>query len=332
MPLLSVILPFYNAQHTLKPALQSLQTQIFSDFEVIMVDNASTDSSRRIAEAFCEADSRFRLLTETRRGVVFAANTAAHHAAAPFIARMDADDIALPQRFMKQIEFLQQSPGTALVGSNVIYQSHLPKSRGFRLYVEWLNSVATPEEIKNKRFIELPIANPTIMFRRTAMEKHGLYRKGDFPEDYEMILRWLHNSLEMNKLAEPLLIWNDYSQRLTRTCPEYSKTAFFRIKARYLAQWLEQHNPFHPEIWVWGASRIARRRSELLEEYGVKISGYIDIIEKAEEFRAILPHQLPPPRHIFVVSYVAARGAKQEIKKIFNQKNYVEGLHYIFAA
>lgn len=330
-PKISVILPFFNAEATLSFALESLANQTFPDFEVILVNNNSSDKSPEIAQKFCTTDSRFKLFCESRQGVVYAANTAASHAKGKYIARIDADDLALPQRLEKQFGFLETHPQTGLVGTNLIYRSHIPHTKGFKLYVQWLNSLKNADEIRQKRFIELPIANPTTMFRSETMRQHGLYRKGNFPEDYEMVLRWLNAGVQIDKMPDRLLIWNDYPQRLTRTNPDYSKDAFFEVKARYLAKWLEKHNPFHPEIWVWGASRLARRRSEKLEKYGIKIVGRIDIVEKPDNPDCFLPRQLPPPTRCFVVSYVAARGANRLIAAELNQKGFAEGENFMFA-
>ncbi len=97
------------------------------------------------------------------------------------------------------------------------------------------------------------------------------------PEDYELWLRWLHGGVKICKISKMVLEWHDYGNRLTRNHPNYSDEAFYRIKTHYLAKWLKAYNPCHPEVLVWGASRISRVRAELLESYGIRIKSYIDI-------------------------------------------------------
>ena len=103
------------------------------------------------------------------------------------------------------------------------------------------------------------------------MEQHGLYRSGDFPEDYEMWLRWLDQGVKIAKVPQIVLDWHDSETRLTRTDSIYSDRAFYEVKSRYLAKWLSEHNPFHPYVHVWGASRISRRRVRILEKHGMFI-------------------------------------------------------------
>ncbi len=122
------------------------------------------------------------------------------------------------------------------------------------------------------------------------MEQFGLYLSGDFPEDYEMWLRWLDQGVKIAKVPEVVLDWHDSQGRLTRTHPIYSDRAFYEIKSRYLAKWLSAHNPYHPKVWVWGASRISRRRAKILEQHGVSIDVYIDIDREPGSGRvAMLP-------------------------------------------
>ena len=114
----------------------------------------------------------------------------------------------------------------------------------------WTNGLLTHEEIALARFVESPLAHPSVMFRRSLVERWGGYAEGAFPEDYELWLRWLDAGVRMEKLADPLLIWNDSPTRLSRRDPRYAAEAFYRVKARYLARWLA---PQHAQGTVHGA-------------------------------------------------------------------------------
>jgi glycosyltransferase involved in cell wall biosynthesis len=329
-PEVSVILPFYNAETTLTSAIESILSQTFRDYELLLIDNNSSDKSSSIAQNFAKKDSRVKLLHEMKTGVANAMNCGLENARGQFIARMDADDVSLPERFEKQVNYLKVNPEIGLVGCEVKYIAHEKNTTGFKRFVNWVNSFHTPEEIGQNRFVEIPVVNPTILFRKEIYEKRGGCLQGDFPEDYEMQLRYLEAGVKMAKLPERLLEWHDYSTRLTRTDERYSTEAFFRTKAVYFKKWSEKHNPFHPDIWVWGAGRKTRQRARLLENEGLKIQGFIDIVKnKTTEKKTLHFTEVPPPGQLFIVPMVTKRGARKLIKDYLSGGGYEEGKNFM---
>ena len=329
-PEISVILPYFNAEETLYTAIKSILDQTFPDFELLLVDNNSTDNSCNIARDFSKTDERIRLLAEPKHGVANAMNCGLQNATGHFLARMDADDVSHPKRLQKQVEFLNQNPEIGLVGSSVKYIPHEKNTEGFHRFVEWANSFHSTEEIELKRFMEIPVINPTILFRREIYEQLGGCLHGNFPEDFEMQLRYLEAGVKMAKLDEPLLEWHDYSTRLTRTDKRYSTKAFFRVKANYFAKWSQKNNPFHPEIWVWGAGRRTRKRAKMLEKEGLIIKGYFDIVRgKTTEKLSLHFTEIPLPGNIFVVPMVSARGATKKITDYLLKVGHKEGSDFI---
>ncbi|MCF6356663.1 MAG: glycosyltransferase [Draconibacterium sp.] len=329
-PKVSVILPFFNAEKTLKAAIKSILKQSFYDFELLLINNNSTDSSFTIANSFAEKDSRIRLLIEKKQGVANAMNCGLKNARGKFIARMDADDISMPRRLEKQLQYLNNNPEIDFVGSNVKYVPHNKNSAGFERFVEWANSFYSPKQIDLNCFVEIPVINPTIFFRRELFEKLGGCFDSDFPEDYEMQLRYLAAGVKMAKLDEQLLEWHDYSMRLTRTDNRYSTEAFFKTKAKYFKSWSVANNPFHPNIWVWGAGRKTRQRAKLLEKEGIVIDGFIDIIKFKTTLKTTIHYsEIPKPDNIFIVSMVTKSGVREQIKEFLVKENYVEGVDFI---
>ncbi|WP_319230790.1 glycosyltransferase family 2 protein [Draconibacterium orientale] len=326
-PELSVVLPFFNAEKTLKAAIKSILEQTFRDFELLLINNNSTDASLQIAKTLSKADRRIHILNESEAGVANAMNCGLKNARGRFIARMDADDVAHPEKLEKQYNYLEENPSIDFIGSEVEYVPHIAENEGFRRFIDWANSFHTPEEIALKQFIEIPVINPTIFFRRELYEKHGGCRDGNFPEDYEMQLRYLSHGAKMAKLPKKLLEWHDYSTRLTRTDERYSTEAFFQTKAFYFKQWSEQNNPFHPNIWIWGAGRKTRQRSAFLQEQGLNIEGYIDI--KKTKPDTLFYQELPEPGQLFIVSMVTNTGAGKKIREFLIQRNYAEGKDFI---
>ena len=175
------------------------------------------------------------------------------------------------------------------------------------------------------------------MFRADLPGRYGGYRQGDFPEDYELWLRWLEAGVVMAKLPETLLTWNDPPQRLSRVDPRYAAEAFHRIKAGYLARFLAARNPFHPDVIVAGAGRITRRRACHLLDYGVRITAWLDVdprkVDKVVAGRPVWPlFRVPPPDACFVVPYVASRGATAFLTTFLEARGFVAGRSYLPAA
>ena len=332
IPLISVILPFYNAEDTLSSAINSIFNQSIEQWELILVDNASTDHSRNIAQSFVEKDTRIRLVDEPNRSVVSAFNTGLAQAQGSYIARMDADDISYPTRLATQRFFLRKHPEIDVVSGRVLYQAKF-RQEGMQQYVNWVNSITTPEQITKNQFVELPAINPSLMFRRLALNQYGSYRNGDFPEDYELLLRWLSLGATISKVEDVVLDWHDAPQRLTRTDKRYSSEAFYRIKTTYLGRWLKQNNPFYPKVVVWGAGRKSRQRAKLLGAEGISITAYIDIVpNKTKEHPCIYYQDIAPPGQYFILSYVSNRGQRAKIRDFLLAKGYREAIDFLLVA
>lgn len=202
--LVSVVLPFYNAPH-LNEAIESVLAQSYSNFELLLVDNGSTDHSKSLAEKYA-CDQRVKLLNEPKRGVVHAANKGMSFANGNYIARMDADDIAYPERLELQVRELDSNPHIGMVSGMVDYHGE-ETNEGFRLYVDWVNTICSSEQIQLNQFVELPLVNPSIMFRKALLEQFGGYEEGDFPEDYEWFLRLLREGVGMCKVKKTVIKW-----------------------------------------------------------------------------------------------------------------------------
>lgn len=333
MPDISIILPFYNAAQTLERALISIANQSFDDFECLLINNNSTDKSIEIASRFCDGDHRFLLAHEPKQGVVHAHNLGMKTAGGKYIARMDADDWSFPDRLMKQFTFLEHNHEYDVVAGRAEYVAHKAETEGFERYVNWSNGIIDYKDILLTQFIESPIINPTAMWRKEVSTHHGSYADGDFPEDYELWLRWLERGVKIHKLPDTLIRWYDSENRLTRVDDKYSDSAFFNIKTRYLANWLLNHNTFHPNVVVWGASKISRNRAKLLEKHGVSITAYIDLSHKRQLDKEVIYYKnIPSPRNIFVLVYLKEETMRFKTQGFLKDRGFIEGKNYLLVS
>ncbi|MBK9137297.1 MAG: glycosyltransferase [Verrucomicrobia bacterium] len=330
-------MPVRNAVATVGVAVQSIVEQAFTDWELVAVDDGSTDGTDQRLRQLGAGEPRIRVVYRPARGIVAALNEGMALARGRLIARMDADDESHPERLAQQVAALERDPGSGVVGTRVAFGGDPLAQAGYALHVAWLNALVTRREISLNRFVESPFAHPSVMFRRELVERHGGYRDGPFPEDYELWLRWLEAGVEMAKVPATLLTWNDPPGRLSRTDPRYDAEAFHTCKAPYLARWLARHVSARRQILVWGAGRPTRRRAEWLVRHGVEIHGYVDVdpqkIGRQFAGRPVVgPDAVPSPDAVFILGYVAKRGARELIRDCLGRRGYEEGRDFLLAA
>lgn len=330
----SVVMPVYNAQLTLERSVGSIQAQTLQAWELIVVDDGSTDQSLNWLKQRAAQDARICVLSRAHEGIVAALNAGLHAAQAPLIARMDADDWSHPERLERQVAYLNAHRDCGGVSCQIAHIAEDEQQSGYAHYVAWLNSIDTAQLIQARRFIESPLCHPSMCFRRSLIDDYGDYRAGDFPEDYELWLRWLDQGVQLHKLPQTLLHWHDLPARLSRSDARYREAVFYACKSRYLARELRRRLNGRG-LWCWGASRRARRKLEHLLSHGFAPAGYIDIRSSQREnspLKVIAPGELPGPEQAFVLSYVARRGAREQIQAYLEQRGYREVRDYLLNA
>ncbi len=335
--LISVVLPFHNSEATLARAIRSIQNQTYRDWELLLADDGSTDSSPDIARSFSKNDPRIRLLQLPKRGIVPTLNDALTRARGKYIARMDSDDYSHPERFTLQIGMLNKNADLGLVSCLVRHIDSVFHAPGYKAHVHWLNTLITPEQHFLARFIESPVAHPSVLYRNELLQTHGSYSQGDFPEDYELWLRWLSAGVRFAKIPEYLLDWHDSPDRLSRTDARYNTDAFYKIKCKYLAAWLKHHQVPDRPFWLWGAGRITRKRFRLLEQLHRPFDGFIDIDPKkigtiVAGRKVFSPASLRHYPDVFILAAVGTRGARNQIVQHLKSFGKIEGLDYLCTA
>ena len=331
-PLVSIVMPVRNAALTLIECLETIRTQSLKAWELIAVDDGSEDDSSLMLLEFAQSDARVRVLSPGRVGLIAAINLGNESARADLIARMDADDIMLPERLEQEFDYLNEHPDAALVGSRVKLFPEDQIQTGYREYIRWQNDCLTSNQIANHIYLESPLANPSVMFRKELFIQFGGYRDGPFPEDYEFWLRLHQAGVRMAKIPEILLLWRDSIDRTTRTDSRYSRSAFDDIRAHYLAQDPRLHAG--RPIVIWGAGRSTRRRAAKLSAQQIDFAAYIDIDpnkigQQSLDIPVHPPEWLDRPEKPFVLNYVANHGARERIEEILTNYGYEIGTDYL---
>jgi cellulose synthase/poly-beta-1,6-N-acetylglucosamine synthase-like glycosyltransferase len=344
MPAVSVLVPCCNAAATLDVAFSSLARQTLADFEVIAVDDGSSDATRQLLQDWTKHDARFRIFHQAHAGITTALSFGLQACRAGIIARMDADDYAYPQRLECQLEYLRSNPPVDVVSCQVESFPDSETGTGLRLYLEWQNSLLSDEEIRREMFIESPLVHPSVMFRKEVVKCAGGYQENGWPEDYDLWLRLYCAGAVFARLPQVLLAWREHPQRLTRMDRRYSMENFMRARAHYL-----RRGPLAgcDAVYIWGAGMMGRRLGRALELGGgpldvcVPLVAYVDIDpHKIGSTRRGLPVLSPPQlrerwksdAHPVVLAAVGTRGARPEVRRRINDLGLIEGHDWWFSA
>jgi len=338
MPSVSVLLPCYNAARTLAEALDSLACQTLRDFEIVCVEDGSTDETRELLSAWQERDSRLKVFYQPHAGIITALNAGLQVCSAPIVARMDADDRAYPERLRLQAAYLDCHPEVDVVSCRVAGFPDGELREGFRIYIEWLNGLLSDEQIRREIFVESPLPHPSVAFRRDAVLRAGGYEEHGWAEDYDLWLRLYLAGCHFAKLPDFLLDWREHPARLTRSDGRYSLENFLRLKAFYLLR-----GPLRGRdaLILWGAGMVGRRLGKQLLRLGAPLTAYIDIdprkIGSRRHGKPILaPEGLPDCwrscQNPVLLAAVGARGARQLIRMRLEALGLREGQDWWSAA
>ena len=191
IPKISVVMAAYNEEQTIRSAITSILEQTFADWELIIVDDTSTDSTSTIVKEFQEKDQRIRLLVnQSNLGLAASLNRGIAIARGKYIARMDADDTSYPDRLHLQKEFLETNQEIAVVGGNADLADELDN------VIRSTKMPRTPEEI-NRLIVKMcPLIHPSVMYRLDFIQKMGGYdERLRRKQDYDLWLRGIrtHN-------------------------------------------------------------------------------------------------------------------------------------------
>ncbi len=277
--LISVLLPVFNGEFFLADCLYSILNQSYPHFEVIAVNDGSTDSSMAVISRFVSLDSRIRSFSlSTNRGIVAALNFGLTRCRGKWIARMDADDWMDPYRLELQLEHALEHPEVDLWGCRIELFSHQGTlSPGQIRYQDWSNALITNQEIKANIYAESPIMHPTFFLKREFCESMKGYRDHPWPEDYDFILHADRKGAVFGKLPEILLKKGDHPTRLARTDFRCKRKAMFQAKAHYFS--LKPEICEKRSIVIAGTGSAGRDTYKALTEKGVPIHGFVDNIE-----------------------------------------------------
>ncbi len=333
-PRVSVLMPVRDAADVLEGAVESIRRQTLESWEMVAVDDGSGDRSLEVLRRCAAADGRVRVFDSERRGIVEALERGRALSRAPLIARMDADDLADPQRLEAQVSFLESHPDLGLCGTHVRYFPRRRVRAGAKRYESWLNSLRSPADLLRDLWIECPLAHPSFTVRASALDRVGGYRDRGWPEDYDLVLRLWVEGVGMGVVPRVLHHWRESPDRLSRTDPRYGPDRFRAIKLHFLSRTLllERNG-----IVIWGAGRIGKSFARDALERGLRIRAFVDLDPRkvGQEIHGapvIPPAEAARLRDALSLAAVGQPGARGEIRQALQGFGWQEGLDFVAIA
>lgn len=332
--MISVLLPFRNAEATLGEAVESVLADMAGTDEMVLVDDSSTDASHRVARTFADRDSRVRIVREDleRTGIAHALGRGLAACQGEWIARMDADDVSLPGRLAAERALMEEDATLGVVATQVdLFGAPGP---GIQRFVDWQNGLVSPDDHARSIFVETPVCHPSTLIRRAALDEVGGFRAGSFAEDYDLWLRLHAAGFRFAKVPRILFRWRIHGLNTTFTDPRLSFDALRKLRAEHLARRIDR--PFA----IWGAGAAGRRLARELETYETRASFFIDIdprkIGRTARGVPILTVDDALVRvrseGSLVVVAVAAFGARDLVRERLLRAGLVEGTDFVCAA
>ncbi len=274
MPRVAVLMPVRNAAATVRAAAVSILRQTERDLALVCVDDGSTDASAEILDALAARDRRIVVLRGPGEGIARALNRGLAVCDADLVARMDADDVAHPERLALQRAALAADPSLAAVGSRVrLFPGRIVRA-GMRRYAAWLNGLTGPDELRRDLFVEAPLVHPATTIRREALARADGWRDGDFPEDYDLWLRLHAAGGRLANVPRTLLAWREAPSRATRTDPRYALDRHVALKCRHLAA-----GPLagRREVALWGAGETGKAFADALRGEQIRVALFVEV-------------------------------------------------------
>ncbi|APY00018.1 glycosyltransferase [Lacinutrix venerupis] len=330
-PLISILIPFKNTELFLGECLDSIINQTYSNWELLIIDDNSTDNSYSLVESYTKKDTRIKLFKNEGSGIINALKLAFSKSKGTYITRMDSDDIMPNIKLETLLKNLQQHGKCYIATGLVSYFSAEGISDGYRKYETWLNKLTSKGTNYSEIYKECVIPSPCWMISREDLLNIDAFNPTRYPEDYDLTFRFYQANYKIIPCNQTLHFWRDYGTRASRTDANYAENSFIDIKLYYFLKL--DYNKEQPLV-IWGAGNkgkaIARKLNALnIPFYWIcdnpkKIGKHIYNVE-------MKPFQyLETLKHFQCIVSVANNEEQQTIRAYFLKLNKKSMTDYFF--
>ena len=252
-PLVSIIMAAKDTAPYIKDCLDSILNQTYPHWELIAINDNSTDETPEILKSYSEKDHRIRVFPSERRKLIPTLKEGYRHVKGTLINRMDSDD-RMPHDKLEVLveEWEKYGKGNIIAGGTEHFVDEGEVGEGFRRYERWLNEVAKNETHYQEIYRECVIPSHCWIIHKEDFDKVGGFEPEVYPEDYDLCFRFYKEQLVVHGIDKVLHHWRDRSNRISRTWEEYKDNRYFDMKLRYFYEL--DRDPSRPLV-VWGAGK-----------------------------------------------------------------------------
>jgi len=260
-PLISILIPFKNTETYIAECLDSILKQTYKNWECIVIDDNSTDSSLKVVERYATKNNRIQLYKNSGSGIIDALRTAYSNSSGDYITRMDSDDIMTLNRLEVMVGNLEKFGRKHLAVGQVKYFREDGLNDGYAKYEAWLNALTANGTNYSEIYKECVIPSPCWMVHRKDFLACDGFNPNRYPEDYDLAFRFYKAGYNVIPCDKILLHWRDYSSRTSRTHVHYAQNYFLEIKVHYFLKL--DYNKKRP-LTIWGAGAKGKQVAKLL--------------------------------------------------------------------
>lgn len=331
MDLISIVMPVKNTSLFLEECLNSILNQTYTHWELLAVNDHSTDNSFDILHNYSEKDNRIKVFDNDGKGIIDALSLAYKKSSGELITRMDSDDIMQLQKLeLMHADLKQNGKGNIALGL-VKYFSEEQLGEGFSKYESWLNTLTKKGNNFFEIYKECVVPSPCWMVWREDFDKCGGFNSDVYPEDYDLVFRFYRCGLKCLSSNNLLHLWRDYPTRTSRTDQHYGDSSFIEIKTNYF---LKLHYDSSRNLVVWGAGKKGKFVAELLLKNDIPFQWICDNPKKIGKDiynQKMLPFTaLDEIENAQSIVTVASPSAKKEIENYFSDRKQLPMKDYYF--
>lgn len=275
--LVSIVMPVRNAEPYLEECLESIIAQTYKNWELVAVNDHSTDNSAELLRNFASKDSRIRVLKNRNKGIIPALQMAYSVSKGACITRMDADDIMASNKLELLLKILVNNGSGVVATGKVSYFSEAGIGEGYKRYEGWLNALIDEKIHWSAIYKECVIPSPCWMVSRSDFDSCGGFDLALYPEDYDLCFRFYKHGMRVVGSESILHQWRDYGERASRNDPHYADNRFLGLKLRYF---LELEIKTEKNLIVWGAGKKGKVIAKFFVERKVPFLWVCDNKEK----------------------------------------------------
>lgn len=330
-PLVSILTPFKNTELFLSECIRSILEQTYSNWELLIVDDFSTDDSYQIVQDFAKKDARIKLMKNKNAGIIHALRLGLLHSKGAFITRMDSDDVMFSNKLECMATQLLNHGKQHISLGLVEYFSKEGIKEGYKNYETWLNQLTITGSNYSEIYKECVIPSPCWMVHKEDLMACEAFNPDRYPEDYDLAFRFYKHNITCIPNNKVLHKWRDYSSRASRTDKNYAENHFLSLKLKYF---IELDYNKNKTLVVWGAGNKGKVTAKTLLKNNIYFEWICDNPNKIGRDiygKKLLPFEalstIKNPQSIITV---ANKQAQKEIKTYLKQLNMKTLSDYVF--